>query len=136
MRFDSAVESGVGVVGMEFADPADFGPTASLSVEDEAVLAGIADRLRAAGKTERFGVRLIRNPLGLSESEVLLETCDVPGRTLRCSVAARDEARADHNVETSWQWKPNTSGTGPSVMQYCATVCVTDADGHHWNSHV
>jgi hypothetical protein len=136
MRFDSDTDAGVGVIGMEFADPADFGPTASLNSDDEAVLAGIAERLQAAGKTERFGVRLVRNPLGLSESEVLLETCDVPERTLRCSVAKREGARATHNVEISWQWKPNLSGTGRSVMQYCATVCMTDADGHHWNSHV
>lgn len=136
MRFDSDIDSGVGVIGMEFADPADFGSTASLDADDEAVLAGIAERLRAAGKSERFGVRLIRNPLGLSDSEVLLETCDVPERTLRCSVAEREGVHAANNVETSWQWKPNPSGTGPSVMQYCATVCVTDADGHHWNSHV
>jgi hypothetical protein len=116
MRFDSGV-GGVGVIGMEFADPADFGSTTSLSSDDEAILAGIAERLGTAGKTERFGVRLIRNPLGLSESEVLLETCDVPERTLRCSVAARDGIHAANNVETSWQWKPNLSGTGPSVMQ-------------------
>jgi hypothetical protein len=136
MRFDSDIDSGVGVIGMEFTDPADFGSTASLDADDEAVLAGIAERLRAAGKSERFGVRLIRNPLGLSDSEVLLETCDVPERTLRCSVAEREGVHAANNVETSWQWKPNPSGTGPSVMQYCATVCVTDADGHHWDSHV
>ncbi|HTQ22385.1 hypothetical protein [Mycobacterium sp.] len=139
MRFDARVDcgvGGVGVIGVEFADAADFGATASLGADDEDVLAGIAERLRAAGKTERFGVRLIRNPLGISESEVLLETCDVPQRTLRCSVTEREDACAGHNVETSWQWKPNSSGTGPSVMQYCATVCMTDADGHHWNSHV
>ncbi|OSC41052.1 hypothetical protein B8W66_09855 [Mycobacterium decipiens] len=136
MCFDSEASSGVGVIGMEFADPSDFGPTPPLSAEDEAVLAGIAERLHAAGKTERFGVRLIRNPLGLSESEVLLETCDLGHRTLSCSVAERDGVRASNHVETSWQWKPNPSQTGSMVMQYCATVCMTDADGHHWNSHV
>jgi hypothetical protein len=29
LRFDPGVSSGVGVIGLEFADPADFGPTAS-----------------------------------------------------------------------------------------------------------
>jgi len=81
-------------------------------------------------------VRLIRNPLGLSQSEVLLETCDIPDRTLRCRVAERDGVHGANTVETSWHWKPNPDKTGPTVMQYCATVCVTDADGHHWNSHV
>jgi len=135
MRFDAAVGSGVGVVGMEFADPADFGGTSSLSDDDEAVLAGIGERLQAAGKTERFGVRLIRNPLGLSEDEVLLETCDVPQRTLSCTVTERDDAQAANNVETSWQWKPNPGSTGPAVVQYCSTICATDPNGHHWNTH-
>ena len=135
MRFDSGVSSGVGVIGMEFADPADFGGTSALSVDDDAVLAGIAERLRAAGKADRFGVRLVRNPLGISEGEVLLETCDVPQRTLSCSVIERDDAHAANNVETSWQWKPNLDSTGPSVMQYCSTICATDENGHHWNTH-
>jgi hypothetical protein len=65
MRFDPDVRSGVGVIGMEFADPADFGSTPPVSPDDEAVLEGIAERLCAQGKTERFGVRLIRDPLGL-----------------------------------------------------------------------
>jgi len=38
-------------------------------------MAGIADRLRAHVKIDRFGVKLIRNPLGLSERDLLLETC-------------------------------------------------------------
>lgn len=135
MRFDSGVSSGVGVIGMEFADPADFGGTSALSVDDDAVLAGIAERLRAAGKADRFGVRLVRNPLGISEGEVLLETCDLPQRTLSCSVIERDDAHAANNVETSWQWKPNLDSTGPSVMQYCSTICATDENGHHWNTH-
>jgi hypothetical protein len=86
MRFDPDVSSGVGIIGMEFADPADFGSTSSVSHDDQAVLTGIAERLRARGKTERFGVRLIRNPLGLSENEVLVETGDIADRTLHCSV--------------------------------------------------
>ncbi len=90
MRFDPDISSGVGVIGMEFADPADFGVTSPVNSDDEGVLSGIAERLRASDKTERFGVRLIRNPLGLVENESLVETCDVTHRTLRCNVAERD----------------------------------------------
>src|ERR1700739_4846988 len=61
LRFDPGVSSGVGVIGLYFADPADFGPTASGRDDDEAALTGIAERLRAHGNTERFGVRLIRD---------------------------------------------------------------------------
>ena len=106
VRFDDSVSSGVGLVGMEFARPADFGDTSPLSDDDEAVLAGIAERLAAHGKTERFGVRLIRNPLGLSEGELLHETCDSAHRTLQCTVSERDALPADHTiVETAWRWK-------------------------------
>lgn len=82
MRFEGAAGSGVGVVGMEFAEPGDFGRSAPLSAEDEAALAGIVERLEAHSKTDRFGVRLIRDPLELSKQEVMLETCDSANRTL------------------------------------------------------
>src|ERR1700756_4638764 len=131
MRFDPDVRCGVGVVGMEFAHPADFGSASSVSLEDEAVLAGIAERLRAHGKTERFGVRLIRNPLGLGENEVLVETCDLAHRTLQCNVDKRDAAGAENYVETSWQWEPSLDKTGPRVNQRCYSMCSPDGTGGH-----
>ena len=132
MRFDPDTSSGVGVIGMEFAAPADFGSTSSVSPDDEAVLTGIAQRLRAHGKTERFGVRLIRNPLGLNENEVLLETCDLAHRTLHCSVDERDRARAATTVETTWEWKPSLSKTGPKAKRYCAYQCQMDSGNNHY----
>ncbi len=136
MRFDPDVSPGVGVIGMEFADPADFGCTSPLSADDETALAGIADRLRAHGKTERFGVRLIRNPLGLNENEVLLETCDLAHRTLHCSVGERDSIRAATTIETSWQWEPSLSKTGPKVKQFCTALCQSDGyEGHYTAGH-
>jgi hypothetical protein len=132
MRFDPEVRSGLGVIGMEFAHPADFGSTSSVTHEDEAVLAGVAARLWAHSKTERFGVRLIRNPLGLSEDEVLIETCDFAHRTLQCSVSKRDGLSTDNNVETTWQWKPSPSTSGPKVHRYCSFVCASPPDGGHY----
>jgi hypothetical protein len=132
MRFDPDVGSGVGVIGMEFADPADFGSTPSVSPDDDAVLTGIAERLRAHGKTERFGVRLIRNPLGLGENEVLVETCDIAHRALHCIVGERDGIHTDNGVETTWQWKPSLGKTGPTVELYCMMMCGSDPDGSHY----
>ncbi len=133
MRFDLGVSSGVGVIRMEFADPINFGSTSSVSPDDEAVLADLAERLRAQGKTERFGVRLIRNPLGLRENEVLVETCDLANRTLHCSVDERDRVRPGSTVETSWQWKPSLSKTGPKVTRYCASQCQMDSGNNHYS---
>jgi hypothetical protein len=132
MRFDPDVSAGIGVIGMEFADPTDFGSTPSVRPDDEAILTGIAERLRAHGKTERFGVRLIRNPLGLNDDEVLVETCDIAHRTLHCSVGERDSASAATTIETTWQWEPSLSKTGPKVKQRCMSSCTQDSAGNHY----
>ena len=131
IRFDPDISSGVGVIGMEFADPADFGSTPSVNPNDEAVLSGVAQRLRAHGKIERFGVRLIRNPLGLSKNDVLVETCDIANQTLRCGVLDRDGLGAN-SVETSWRWTPSPGQTGPTPKPWCEINCWTDEEGNHW----
>jgi len=132
IRLDGEIGSGVGVIGMEFAEPADFGSVAPLSADDEAALAGIADRLQVHGKTQRFGVRLIRDPLGLSDGEVLLETCDAAERTLHCRVTERDRLPIHKTVETSWRWKPGLGDAGATVMQECLAACVQESDGHSY----
>jgi hypothetical protein len=136
LRFDADVSSGVGVIGMEFADPADFGITLPVNPDDESVLAGLADRLRAHDKAERFGVRLIRNPLGLLDSEMLLETCDMAYQTLHCSVGERDSIRVSTTIETSWQWEPSSSNAGPTVKQRCSVGCLSQTDGHWFGPHI
>jgi hypothetical protein len=131
--FDTAVDSGVGLIGMEFAESADFGSIPALSADDETALAGIADRLQAHGKTERFGVRLIRDPLRLSDCEVLFETCDITERTQHCSVIERTGLSAHKIVETAWRWKPGLDEAGMTAHQYCCVVCVPNDDaGHLW----
>ena len=122
---------GVGVIGMEFAGAGDFGDIAPLGDDDEAVLAGLAERLAARGKTGRFGVRLIRNPLGLSERELLHETCDSTTRTLHCDVGERDAVLADDTVvQTAWRWKLVHGENAPIVMQDCTATCVRAGEGN------
>jgi hypothetical protein len=121
VRFDPDAGSALVLVGMEFAGPADFGAVAPLSAADEAVLAGLAARLRAHAKTDRFGVRLIRNQLGLSEDQVLLETCDSVQRALHCDVVERPNMPAN-TIDTAWEWEP-----APTPTMGCLTTltCVT-----------
>jgi hypothetical protein len=131
IRFDDSVSGGVGVISMEFAEPPDFGDTAPLTDDDEAILAGIAERLAAQGKIQRFGVRLIRNPLGLSEDELLHETCDKANRTLNCTVGERDALLTDQTiVETAWRWKVVEGETEPAVMGQCTATCARAGEGH------
>jgi hypothetical protein len=128
IRFDSDDAS---VVGMEFAAPADFGDTAPLSDDDEAVLAGLAERLAAHGKTDRFGVRLIRNPLALTENELLHESSDSANRTLSCVVGLRDEVLAERTtIQTAWRWTVKEGATAPIVMQDCTAACIRAGEGH------
>ena len=127
IRFD-AVGSGVEIVGMEFAQPDDFGDTEPLTDDDEDVLGGVCERLQAHGKIDRFGVRLIRNPLELSELEMLHETCDSSTRTLHNSVGERDAMLTDLSViQTAWKWRV---GSDAVVMQDCTAGCVRVGEGH------
>jgi hypothetical protein len=136
IRFDDSVIGGVGVISMEFAQVADFEHTSPLSDDDEAVLAGIAERLAALGKVDRFGVRLIRNPLGLSEHELLHETCDSAHRTLHCTVGERDVLLTDRTtVQTAWRWKVVGGKTQPAVMGECTATCAGALVGGHDIAH-
>jgi hypothetical protein len=114
MRFDDPAGAGVNVIGMEFADRAGAGCPAPVIDEDEAALIGIAERLRAHNKTDRFGVRLIHDPLGVSDRELLLETADPAHRMVHFDIAGRDAIRpGDIIVETTWQWQPVESRRRP-----------------------
>ena len=130
IRFDDPTV-GFGVVGMEFAEPDDFGDTEPLSDDDEAILTGICERLHAYDKIERFGVRLIRNPLGLSENELLHETCDSSTRTMHCTVGERDVMLANRKtIQTAWKWRVVQDGVHAVVMQDCTAGCVRVGEGH------
>jgi len=131
IRFDDATDNGVAVVGMEFAAQDDLAGAAPLGDGDEAVLSGIAERLRAHDKIGRFGVRLIRNPLELSDGEMLHETCDSTTRTMTCTVGQRDAMLADvATVQTAWRWRLVQGGTDTVVMQDCTAGCVRVGEGH------
>ncbi len=122
VRFDTEVTSGVGLVGMEFAEPADFGPTAPIGSDDEAVLAGLAERLRSHRKIDRFGVRLIRNPLGLSDDQVLYETWDRRRRALDCTVVNHADVPTDNTAESTWQIRTVAGENGATVTVWCGGV--------------
>jgi hypothetical protein len=131
LRFDPASESGAAMIGMEFATPADMAGVSPVDAGDEAVLAGLADLLRAHGKLERFGVKLIRNPLELLEQELLLETCDVSQRELYCDASARTAIPADGTIiETTWRYRLVQGQTKAEVMQDCTAGCVSVPGGH------
>ena len=102
-----------------------------LHEDDRACLDELGQYLVATDAWQRFGVRLIRNPLGLSEHELLHETCDSVRRTLQCDVGERDALLADRTVvQTAWQWKVVHGEGKPTVMQDCSATCQTVGEGH------
>ena len=116
VRFDNSISDVIGVIGMEFTEPDDF-DTEPLSDDDEAILTGICERLQVHDKMQRFGVRLIRNPLGLSANELLHETCDSASRTTHCTVGDRDAMLTDHNtIQTAWKWRVVQGGSETVVI--------------------
>ena len=131
VRFDAGVHDAVGIVGMEFAEPADFGSAAPINSGDEAVLSGIAERLARHDKSERFGVRLIRDAMAVGDDELLMETCDEATRTLTCKVRRRDDARSPKSIETTWQYKPVDGDAGRAVVGKCLVECEVFSDGEH-----
>ena len=131
IRFDESVSAGVGVIGMEFAEPADFGMVSPLSDDDEAVLAGIAERLQAHDKIERFGVRLIRNHARTSQSM----SCSprpptAPSGRCHCTVTERGAMPTHTTIETNWRWRVVQGETAPMVMVECTAGCKQVGEGH------
>lgn len=124
LRFDSEGGSEVSVIGMEFATPADFGSTAPVNPADEAVLSGLRERLHARGKTDRFGVQLIRDHLRLPAEHIWSETCSLTERFLYCRAVDTRREDTSSSVETTWRWEPVYSADGRVVMDKCTKSCM------------
>jgi hypothetical protein len=123
VRFDTEVASGVGLVGMEFTESADLEPIAPIGPGDEAVLAGLAERLRSHGKIDRFGVRLVRDPLELSDDQVLFETWDRTRRALDCSVVNDADVPTDQSAASTWRVKTATDENGrAAATKWCTAI--------------
>ncbi len=136
VRFDTRAGSPVGMTGMEFVGAGELGPVPPIGEADEAVLAGVAQRLHSHGKMDRFGVRLIRNQLGLSEDQVLSETCDKTHRVLHCDVIDRSAIPDRNTIETTWQWKPATTDTDPTAIVTCQQLCGKVCDETTYGGHL
>jgi hypothetical protein len=138
LRFDSD-SSALSSVGMEFALRADLATTRALSESDEKVLSALRDILTRHGKVDRFGVRLIHDPLNLAADEVLVETCNLQRRLLRCDVAKRAALPTHAIIETAWQWRPQRDALSPNMLcrSLCTQVCLDNHDerGHQASGH-
>jgi hypothetical protein len=67
-------------------------------------------------------VRLIRNQLGISEDDNLMETCDKPHRALHCTAIDKADIPIEDAIETTWFAKATTIEDGPTASTFCSGV--------------
>lgn len=96
-------------------------------------LAEIASVLDRHGKLERFDIALRHRHFDLDESEMMIETCDVAGRTLSIQPFAVDDIPDGATVrETTW----SLALDGPKASQRCRQGCFVDLKDNHLTRHV
>jgi hypothetical protein len=125
------------LIGLEFASHQALAGVTPISSSDSDVLTSVVEILQRYGKTKRFGVRLLHDPLNLGEA-VLLETCD-PIRKVLTSRSETDTPTLAQSIPTVFRWEkpPVRNGDGLLIdqgcMQYCRTAnrCVQPARGGH-----
>ncbi|MGD9545744.1 MAG: hypothetical protein AB7F41_03890 [Methylocystis sp.] len=137
VRFSEADDRGNGLVALEFA--LNLGGVAPITSNDAQVLDGVRAILQRHAKLDRFGLRLIHDPLSAGLSSMLLETCDSRARILTCrAVDATDEALTQ-SVPTFFRWRDaRIAPSGQLVVTQtiaavCSVVrgCLSRPDGGH-----
>jgi hypothetical protein len=133
---ESSSDEFVRLVGLEFADTKALAGAIPIGDWDHEVLAKLGDILRRHEKIERFGIRLLHDPIGLS-GRVLLETCDATNRVLSCRAIAEDAADFNRSIPTVFSWQETGTEEGPTInqgcMQYCKSIqrCSVNRNGDH-----
>jgi hypothetical protein len=123
------------LVGLEFASHETLAGVAPIDSSDRDVLMSVMHILRSRNKLNRFGVRLLHDPLNLGEVP-LLETCD-PVRRILTSRSEADDTASVQSVPTVFRWEEVTVSEGVVIaqgcMQFCRTVsrCVQPGRGGH-----
>jgi hypothetical protein len=108
------IDRGAGplLIGLEFAPRQVLAGVTPIGETDRAVLTGLGGILRRMGKSGRFGVRLLHDPLKLN-GEALFETCDSSQRVLTCRRGAENDPSLAQSVATVFRWEENRqSGEG------------------------
>ena len=127
------------MIGLEFIRSAALNGIAPVSDSDAPVLRDVREVLERRDRLRRFGVGLLHDGIGLKQSEVLLETCDLSTRALHCVAAGREDKRVSRGVETTWSWSApaEAEATDSLAIRTCqrqctvVRVCFKAEDGSH-----
>src|ERR1019366_2181840 len=127
------------MIGLEFIRSEALYGIAPVSDSDARVLRDVREVLERRDRLRRFGVGLLHDAIGLKESEVLLETCDLSTRALHCIAAGREDKRVSSGVETTWSWTApaEAEAMDPRAIRTCrrqctaVRICFKAEDGSH-----
>jgi hypothetical protein len=111
---------------MQFARLPDIRDVSPISEEDSVLMEEISATLRRHGALDRFGVTLLHSHFPVADDEILVESCDVVGRTLTIQPVAKAELEGLSYTTTSWHL-----GSGKPQM---ACVCVVMGSDHQHHS--
>jgi hypothetical protein len=126
------------LVGLEFASRRELCGVSPINDCDSNILANLRQILARHGKSQRFGIRLLHDPLKLNGC-VLLESCDPTNRVLTCRITTTHDPDFRQSIPTTFSWKEAASRneTDLVVAMTCesscwvATSCESDPhDGH------
>jgi hypothetical protein len=92
------------LVGLEFASSRALAGVSPVNNSDRNVLLLIRGILSSHGKTGRFGIRLLHDPLKLNGS-VLLEACDPIHRILTCRSSREDDPALARSIPAVFCWE-------------------------------
>jgi hypothetical protein len=114
------------LIGLEFTAPAALGEVAAIDDADHGLLSGVDKILARHGKSRRFGLRLIHDPLN-ANGRVLIETCDLAKRVLTNTIAEADDPDLSRSIPTVFRWEAASQRdeNGLIVAQECVQWCKT-----------
>ena len=116
----------VTATSMQFSYLPDIKDVSPLSDHDSEVMKDLTEVLRKHGALNRFGVTLLHSHFPVNDDEILVESCDVEGRTLTIQPVPKQELDGITYTTTSWHL-----GTGVPQM---ACICVKFGDDHQHHS--
>lgn len=128
-----------GLVGLEFTSEEALAGVRPLGAHDRDLLADVHEIVLRHEKIERFGIRLLHDPLGLGE-RVLLETCDPQGRVLTCRTTTEADPDFAEAIPTLFQWDAvllnGSLSAAQGCMQFCKSIrkCSIGRNGHQSSS--
>jgi hypothetical protein len=113
------------MVGLEYTRTSGLDRIEPVGEADAEILLGMHEILASCEKLNRFGIRLIHNPLGLEDDWALLETSDSRERVLKSVKVKSTDRSFRESVPTFFRWRLdalNYEGA-PIVSQTCKTRC-------------